>query len=46
LNFISKGLTVFLPDIFGWVGAVVIQLIIIFLLYIAAEKWQEANAQK
>lgn len=43
LNFISKGVTVFLPDVFGWFGAVVIQLIVIFLLFIAAEKWQEAK---
>ena len=33
-NFISKGKAVFLPDVFGWLGAVVIQLLIIFCLYI------------
>lgn len=43
-NFISKGKAVFLPDVFGWFGAVVIQLIIILLLYMAAEKYQEAKA--
>ncbi len=42
--FTSKGTKVFLPDVFGWFGAVVIQLLIIFLLYIAAEKWQDAKA--
>lgn len=42
--FISKGTAVFLPDVFGWLGAVVLQLIVIFLLYIAAEKWQEIKA--
>jgi uncharacterized membrane protein YedE/YeeE len=42
--FISKGVKVFLPDVFGWFGAVVIQLAIIFCLYIAAEKWQDAKA--
>lgn len=42
--FISKGVKVFLPDVFGWFGAVVIQLVIIFCLYIAAEKWQDAKA--
>jgi uncharacterized membrane protein YedE/YeeE len=42
--FISKGKAVFLPDVFGWLGAVVIQLIVILLLYIAAEKWQDAKA--
>jgi len=43
-NFISKGKAVFLPDVFGWFGAVLLQLIIIFLLYVAAEKYQEAKA--
>ena len=32
---------VFLPDIFGWFGALVVQGFIILLLYIAAVKWQE-----
>jgi uncharacterized membrane protein YedE/YeeE len=32
---------VFLPDIFGWFGALVVQGLIILLLYIAAVKWQE-----
>jgi len=32
---------VFLPDIFGWFGAILIQGLIIVLLYIAAVKWQE-----
>ncbi|WBW98869.1 YeeE/YedE thiosulfate transporter family protein [Oceanirhabdus sp. W0125-5] len=45
-HFISKGKAVFLPDVFGWVGAVVIQLLIIFCLYVAAEKYQEAKADK
>lgn len=44
MTFISKGTAVFLPDIFGWFGAVVIQLIVIFCLYMAAEKWQEAKS--
>ncbi len=43
-TFISKGKAVFLPDVFGWLGAIVVQLIIIFLLYMAAEKWQEAKS--
>lgn len=42
--FISKGTKVFLPDVFGWFGAVVVQLLIILLLYIAAEKWQDAKS--
>lgn len=41
---INKGKAVFLPDVFGWFGAVVIQLAVIWLLYRAAEKYQEAKA--
>lgn len=43
-TFISKGKAVFLPDVFGWFFAVVIQLLIILLLYIAAEKYQDAKS--
>lgn len=32
---------IFLPDVFGWFGAAVVQGLIILLLYIAAIKWQE-----
>lgn len=32
---------IFLPDLFGWAGALGVQLLIIVLLYIAAVKWQE-----
>ncbi len=32
---------IFLPDLFGWFGAIVIQGGIIVLLYIAARKWQK-----
>ncbi|MGM1048038.1 MAG: YeeE/YedE thiosulfate transporter family protein [Bacillota bacterium] len=32
---------VFLPDVFGWLGALIVQFLIILLLYIAAVKWQE-----
>lgn len=41
LNVISKGKSIFLPDIFGWAGAIFIQLLIIGLLYVAAEKYEE-----
>lgn len=41
LTFIVRSPTVFLPDVFGWVGAVVIQLLIILLLWIAADKWSK-----
>lgn len=40
-NVISKGKAVFLPDVFGWAGALIIQLGIILLLYVAAEKYEE-----
>ncbi|GKX32033.1 hypothetical protein SH1V18_45130 [Vallitalea longa] len=43
-HIISKGKAIFLPDIFGWLGAVVIQLLIILLLYIAAVKYEKAKA--
>jgi uncharacterized membrane protein YedE/YeeE len=33
--------SVFLPDIFGWAGALLVQGLIIFLLYMAAIKWQK-----
>ncbi len=41
LNVIMKGKAVFLPDLFGWIGAVIIQLLIIVLLWIAADKWDK-----
>lgn len=41
INFISNGPKIFLPDYFGWFGAVIIQLLIIFCLYIAADLWQK-----
>ncbi|EOC99302.1 YeeE/YedE family protein [Caldisalinibacter kiritimatiensis] len=37
-NFIMHGKSIFLPDIFGWLGAVIIQLLIIGALYILANK--------
>lgn len=39
-KFISKGFKVFLPDIFGWFGALTIQLIIIGILYILLDRWE------
>lgn len=38
-KFISKGIKVFLPDIFGWFGAVIIQLLFMASLYIALDRW-------
>lgn len=43
LNFMLKGKSIFLPDILGWIGAVVVQLIVIAVLYIVADKWEYRN---
>ena len=40
LNFIANGPKVFLPDVFGWFGALVLQLAIIACLYVAADLWE------
>lgn len=44
-HFISKGHSVFLPDIFGWFGAVVVQLLIIALLYVGALKYEKMKSK-
>ncbi|MCF7915417.1 MAG: YeeE/YedE family protein [Spirochaetaceae bacterium] len=46
LNVILKGKAVFLPDLFGWLGAIIIQLLIIALLWIAADKWANRKKQE
>lgn len=38
-KFIMNGKAVFLPDIFGWFGALALQLLFIGLLYILINKW-------
>lgn len=45
LNVILKGKAVFLPDVFGWMGAILVQLAIIACLWIAADKWGKRKAQ-
>lgn len=40
LNFAAGAPRVFLPDVFGWFGAVVIQLLLIFALYVLADLWE------
>ncbi|MDM8533624.1 YeeE/YedE thiosulfate transporter family protein [Clostridiaceae bacterium HSG29] len=40
-NVISKGKAIFLPDVFGWAGALVIQLGLIFAIYYFAQRYQE-----
>lgn len=39
-NFIVHGPAIFLPDVFGWVGAVVVQLLVILCLFRAAMLWE------
>lgn len=39
-NFISNAKAIFLPDILGWFGALMAQLILIAILYIIADKWE------
>lgn len=39
LNVILKGRAIFMPDVLGWVGAIVVQLLIIMFLWIAADKY-------
>ncbi|MEG0019196.1 MAG: YeeE/YedE thiosulfate transporter family protein [Oscillospiraceae bacterium] len=41
VNFNATAPRIFLPDVFGWAGAVVIQLLVIFLLYIAADLYEK-----
>ncbi len=41
LNFNATAPKIFLPDVFGWAGAVIIQLAIIGLLYIAADLYEK-----
>ena len=40
LNVISNGKAIFMPDVFGWAGALVVQMLIIACLFIAARKWE------
>lgn len=40
-NFIATAPRIFLPDVFGWGGAVIVQLLIILLLYIAADLYEK-----
>lgn len=46
LNFMLNGPKVFLPDLFGWFGAVAIQLLFIAVLYILADKWENRNQEQ
>ncbi len=44
-NFISKGKSIFLPDILGWFGAIAVQLAVIGLLYVAALKYEQKRTE-
>lgn len=46
LNFISDGPKIFMPDVFGWFGAVAIQLLLIAVLYVLADKWENRKQQQ
>ena len=39
--FISKGPSIFLPDVFGWFGAVILQLTVLLILYVVAEQYEK-----
>lgn len=39
--FISKGPSIFLPDVFGWMGAVLLQLFVLLVLYVVAEQYEK-----
>ncbi|MDC7223274.1 MAG: YeeE/YedE thiosulfate transporter family protein [Spirochaetales bacterium] len=46
LHVISNGKALFLPDLFGWGGSLVVQMLIIVLLFIAADKWEHRKDEK
>lgn len=43
VNFIARAKSVFLPDVFGWFGAIAVQLAVILLLWIAADKFAKSK---
>ncbi|MCK5156758.1 MAG: YeeE/YedE family protein [Spirochaetales bacterium] len=45
LNVISEGRPVFLPDVLGWGGAIVVQLLLIGCLYVMADKWENRKKE-
>ncbi len=45
-TFIAGGKSVFLPDYFGWFGAVALQLIVIAALFILADRWEEKRTTR
>ena len=45
-NFISKGKAIFLPDLFGWGGAIILQLIVLLILYKLAVYWENREDEE
>ncbi len=45
LNFISNGPRIHMPDVFGWIGAITIQLAVIAILFILCEKWENRKQE-
>ena len=45
-NFISKGKAIFLPDQFGWLGALIIQLALLFILFKLASYWENRGDEE
>jgi uncharacterized membrane protein YedE/YeeE len=39
-NVILKGKAIFMPDVFGWFGALAVQLLLIAVLFVVADKWE------
>lgn len=46
INFIVNGPKIFMPDVFGWFGAIMVQLLIIAVLYILADKWENRRLEE
>jgi uncharacterized protein len=45
-NVILRGKAVFLPNVFGWMGAIAIQLVFIAFLFIMADRWANRKQQE
>lgn len=43
LHFVAASPRIFLPDVFGWFGAIALQLVVLVLIWIAADKFGKAK---
>lgn len=43
-HFIDQSQGVFLPDVFGWPGALILQLLLLGFLYVMADRWEKINS--